>query len=81
MATRSPKPPAGGQPHGVPAARGATRGMGRSGVVALYVALLVAVIVGLDVLLFRGRPLARLLVNAGTVLVFAGLYLRFFGRA
>jgi hypothetical protein len=45
---------------------------------ALYVAMMVAVIVGVDVLLFRNHFWGRLLVNIGIVLVFAAFYLRFF---
>lgn len=43
----------------------------------LYVAAMVAVIVGLDVAFFRGRILERLIANVGIVLVFAAFYLRF----
>jgi hypothetical protein len=45
--------------------------------VALYVAALVIVIVGIDVLFFRNRLWERLMVNIGVVLVFAAFYLRF----
>jgi type IV secretory pathway VirB2 component (pilin) len=45
--------------------------------VALYVAVLVAVVVGVDVLFFRHRFWERLMVNIGIVLVFAAFYLRF----
>lgn len=44
---------------------------------ALYVLVMVAVIVGLDVLFFRHHFLERLLANIGTVLVFLAFYLRF----
>jgi uncharacterized membrane protein YozB (DUF420 family) len=54
--------------------------MGRSAVTALYVLALVAVVVGVDVLFFRHQFWARLAVNVGIVLVFAGFYLRFFRR-
>lgn len=43
----------------------------------LYVAALIATIVGVDVLFFRGRFLERLLANIGIVLVFAAFYMRF----
>jgi predicted cobalt transporter CbtA len=43
----------------------------------LYVAALIAVIVGVDLLFFRDRVWARLMVNAGIVLVFAAFYVRF----
>jgi hypothetical protein len=45
-----------------------------------YVLLLVAVIVGVDVLFFRHRFWERLIVNIGIVLVFAAFYLRFLKR-
>lgn len=44
---------------------------------ALYVVLMVAVIVALDVLVFRGHFWERLMANAGIVLVSAAFYLRF----
>ena len=43
----------------------------------LYVLVMVAVIVGVDVLLFRHHFWPRLLVNIGIVLVFGAVYLRF----
>ena len=46
----------------------------------LYVLALVAVIVGVDILLFRHYFWARLIVNIGIVLVFAAFYLRFLKR-
>ena len=46
--------------------------------VVLYVAALIAVVVGVDVLFFRNRFWERLMVNVGIVLVFAAFYLRFF---
>ena len=49
-------------------------------VIALYVAAMVAVIVGVDVAVFRGHAWARLMVNVGIVLVFGAVYLRFSGR-
>lgn len=51
--------------------------MSRPLLLALYVVLMVAVVVGLDVLLFRGRPWERLMANIGIVLVFGAFYLRF----
>lgn len=54
--------------------------MSRRVAVALYVLAMVAIIVGVDVLLFRHRFWERLIVNIGVVLVFAAFYLRFFGR-
>jgi hypothetical protein len=46
-------------------------------IVALYGALMIAVVVGLDLLFFRNRLWERLIVNIGIVLVFAAFYLRF----
>jgi hypothetical protein len=43
----------------------------------LYVALLIAVIVGVDFLFFRNRFWERLAVNLGIALVFAAFYFRF----
>jgi len=54
--------------------------MGRQAAAALYVLVLIAVVVGVDVLFFRHRFLERLMVNVGIVLVFAAFYLRFLGR-
>ena len=48
--------------------------MSRQVVVALCVVALVAVIVGVDVLFFRGHFWERLAVNVGIVLVFAAVY-------
>lgn len=50
--------------------------MGRQTGVVLYVLALVAVVVGVDVLLFRHRFWERLMVNVGIVLVFGAFYLR-----
>jgi hypothetical protein len=47
---------------------------------ALYVLVMVAVVVGVDVLFFRHRFWERLIVNVGIVLVFAAFYLRFLKR-
>jgi type IV secretory pathway VirB2 component (pilin) len=54
--------------------------MGRQMTTALYVVLMAAVIVGIDVLFFKNRFWERLTVNAGIVLVFAAFYLRFLKR-
>jgi hypothetical protein len=54
--------------------------MGRQAAVVLYVLVLVAVVVGVDVLFFRNRFAERLMVNVGIVLVFAAFYLRFLKR-
>lgn len=43
----------------------------------IYLVLMVATIVALDVLFFRNFFWARLIANVGVVLVFAAFYLRF----
>jgi len=45
--------------------------------VLLYVVVLIAVDVSIDVLFFRNRFWERLMANIGIVLVFAAFYLRF----
>ena len=45
--------------------------------VVLYVAVLIAVVVSVDMLFFKDRFWERLMVNIGIVLVFAAFYLRF----
>ena len=45
--------------------------------IALYVVVLIAVVVGIDLLFFRHRFWERLMVNIGIVLVFAAFGLRF----
>ena len=42
-----------------------------------YVAVMIAVIVGVDLLFFKNRFWERLIVNIGIVLVFAAFYFRF----
>ena len=54
--------------------------MGRQTATVFYVLVLVAVVVGVDVLFFRNRFWERLMVNVGIVLVFAAFYLRFLKR-
>jgi type IV secretory pathway VirB2 component (pilin) len=51
--------------------------MTRNMFVVLYVVVLIAVVVGVDLLFFRNRFWERLIVNIGIVLVFAAFYLRF----
>jgi hypothetical protein len=46
----------------------------------LYVALMIAAVVGVDLAFFRHHFWQRLAVNVGIVLVFAAFYLRFVGR-
>ncbi len=45
----------------------------------LYALVMVAVIVAVDVLVFRDHPWLRLAANVGIVLVFGALYLRYRG--
>jgi cytochrome c oxidase subunit IV len=45
--------------------------------IALYLAAMIAIIVGVDVLIFRHRFWERLAVNIGIVLVFVAFYFRF----
>jgi type IV secretory pathway VirB2 component (pilin) len=52
-------------------------GMQRTTYIALYIAALAIVIVGVDLLFFKHRFWERLMVNIGIVLVFAAFYLRF----
>ncbi len=54
--------------------------MGRTAAAALYVVLMVALIVVVDVLFFRTRFWERLLVNIGIVAVFVAFYWRFLKR-
>ena len=51
--------------------------MGKAVPAGLYVALMVAAIVAVDLVFFRGRFWERLIVNIGIVLVFAAFYWRF----
>lgn len=53
---------------------------GRQITIALYVALMIVVIVGADVLFFRDRFWERLMANVGLVLVFLAFFLRFLKR-
>jgi len=51
--------------------------MGRQTAVVLCVMSMIAAVVGVDLLFFRGRFWERLMVNVGIVLVFAAFYLTF----
>ena len=51
--------------------------MTRNTSVVLYVVVLIAVVVSVDLLFFKNRFWERLMVNIGIVLVFAAFYLRF----
>jgi hypothetical protein len=55
--------------------------MGRSAAAALFLVAMVGVVVGVDVLFFRGHVWERLAVNVGIVLVFVAFYLRFLRHA
>jgi preprotein translocase subunit SecE len=54
--------------------------MGKQVAAVLYVAAMVAVIVGVDFVFFRNRFWERLTVNIGIVLVFVAFFFRFFSR-
>ena len=51
--------------------------MPRNTYVVLYILMLIAVIVSVDLLFFKKQFWERLIVNIGIVLVFAAFYLRF----
>lgn len=51
--------------------------MPRNILAVVYVLVLIAVVVSVDVLFFKNRFWERLMVNIGIVLVFAAFYLRF----
>jgi hypothetical protein len=46
----------------------------------LYIVLLIATVVTVDVLFFRNQFWGRLMVNVGIVLVFSAFYFRFLRR-
>ncbi|MDE2475426.1 MAG: hypothetical protein KGO48_10295 [Alphaproteobacteria bacterium] len=52
--------------------------MTRMAVNVLYVVVMIAIIVGVDVAFFRFRFWERLAANIGIVLVFVAFYFRFF---
>jgi hypothetical protein len=54
--------------------------VGRQVVTVLYVLVMVAVIVGVDVLFLRHVFWQRLISNIGIVLVFGAIYLKFLKR-
>jgi hypothetical protein len=49
-------------------------------VVVVYALVMVAVVVGVDLLFFRNHPWPRLATNVAIVLVFGAFYLRFLRR-
>jgi hypothetical protein len=51
--------------------------MGSTTDAVLYVLVMVAVVVGVDVLVLRHHFMGRLVANVGIVLVFAAFYLTF----
>lgn len=51
--------------------------MTRNKSVVIYVLLMIAVVLGIDVLFFRNRFWERLAANIGIVLVFTAFYFRF----
>jgi hypothetical protein len=51
--------------------------MPRNIYVVIYILVLIAVVVSVDVLFFKHRFWERLMVNIGIVLVFTAFYLRF----
>lgn len=51
--------------------------MARPMIAPLYVVAMIALIVSVDVLIFRTHFWERLMVNIGIVLAFAAFYLRF----
>ena len=54
--------------------------MGSQTTTVLYIVLLVATIVAVDLLFFRNQFWERLMVNVGIVLVFSAFYFRFLRR-
>ena len=67
-------------PTSTAASRTAAAGSSSAATNALYIVLLVAAIVAVDVLFFRDRFWERLMVNIGIVLVFSAFYFRFLKR-
>jgi hypothetical protein len=49
-------------------------------VVVVYALVMVAVVVGVDLLFFRNHPWPRLAANVAIVLLFGAFYLRFLRR-
>jgi hypothetical protein len=55
--------------------------MGRPATTAVYVVAMAGVVLGVDILFFRGHVSERLAANVGIVLVFVAFYFRFLHRA
>ena len=51
--------------------------MTRNITIVIYIVVMIAVVVGVDLLFFKNRFWERLTVNIGIILVFAAFYLRF----
>jgi len=51
--------------------------MTKSTYVLIYILVMIAIIIGVDSLIFRHHFLERLIANIGIVLVFVALYLRY----
>jgi hypothetical protein len=51
--------------------------MTRNMIVVLYIVVLIAAVVGVDVLFFRHRFWERLIANIGIVMLFTAFYFRF----
>ena len=51
--------------------------MTRNMSIVLYTVVMIAVVVGVDLLFFKNRFWERLAVNIGIILVFGAFYLRF----
>ncbi len=54
--------------------------MGSKVAIALYVFAMVAIVVSVDIFIFRHQLWPRLAANVGIVLVFVAFYLRFLKR-
>jgi hypothetical protein len=54
--------------------------MGSLSITVMYIVVLAATIVGVDIVFFRNQFWERLMVNIGIVLVFTAFYLRFLRR-
>jgi hypothetical protein len=54
--------------------------MGSQATTVLYILVLIAVVVAVDVLFFRNQFWERLAVNIGIVLIFTAFYFRFLKR-
>jgi hypothetical protein len=54
--------------------------VGSKAAAAVYVLAMIAVVVGVDVLIFRHQFWPRLMANVGIILVFLAFYLRFLKR-